>query len=65
MPYYSWNVDGKCIWGGETLESVLTDDPDGPAYYIAERQSPSGTDLAYPKYKLYTYMFDHLSELDT
>jgi hypothetical protein len=35
--WYSWNADGKCIWGGDTLEQVLTDDPDGPVRYVAQR----------------------------
>ena len=35
--FVSWNAEGKVLWGGPTFESVLTDDPDGPAVFVAER----------------------------
>lgn len=40
--YLSWNEAGKLIWGGETLEAVLTEDPDGPVVYIAKRKHDLG-----------------------
>jgi len=35
--FISWNAKGKVIWGGDTLEGVLTPDPDGPVRWIAIR----------------------------
>lgn len=38
--YVCWSAIGKCLWGGETGESVLeyaANDPEGPALFLGQR----------------------------
>ena len=46
--FISYNSRGKVLWGGETLEAVLTNDPDGPAKYIQQR-----SDISFVEYKTF------------